>query len=587
MNDRLRDLEERMARIERQVFLPTGSPAPYPPGAQDRPAPPADPARHPGPAAPDGPSGTGQRPSGSQRPGNGALPLSGGLTEDEVIGTWFPRVGALALVLGAAFGFKYAVDQGFIGPAIRVLIGFVVGAALLVVGELTRQRNWKGFAQAVSGGGLGILYLTTWASWHLYGYLSAEVASALLLGISGLGIAVSLRHDGEALAVVAVLGAFWSPFATDLYLTSAETTYAYAFSIDIGVVLLALVRPWRHLTKVAFVSTWFILGAVDGPDVSALVAASVAFVLFGSATYLAGLLRRREATGSDLVALTSNALVYYLFVMIRIEDVDPTGARFTLGLAVLHAIVGLAMHRTDADRTLGDATLAIGLFFAALWIPLDFGLEVSPLLWALGAAGAIAIAARTNGTLSSVTVYALLGISIYVHLANGSVDVPFAFTTALSRVTFGAQIVTLFLLSRLDAGGSPRPGSLNVAGVTGAHVLGIAWLTLELATHFHTDALDPRNGDFPFALSAAWALYAGGLLMAGVGLRSRTCRVLSVALFGLTLVKMTITDLWLLPELQRLVGFAGIGTLLIVCSMTYHRFKAFLLIDTPRADGNL
>ena len=32
--------------------------------------------------------------------------------EESVVGTWFPRLGALALLLGDGFGFRYAVDRG-------------------------------------------------------------------------------------------------------------------------------------------------------------------------------------------------------------------------------------------------------------------------------------------------------------------------------------------------------------------------------------------------------------------------------------------------------------------------------------------
>ena len=43
--------------------------------------------------------------------------------EESVVGTWFPRLGALALLLGAGFGFRYAVDRGWIGPGARVAVG--------------------------------------------------------------------------------------------------------------------------------------------------------------------------------------------------------------------------------------------------------------------------------------------------------------------------------------------------------------------------------------------------------------------------------------------------------------------------------
>jgi uncharacterized membrane protein len=88
-------------------------------------------------------------------------------TEASLVGTWFARLGALAVLLGAGFGFKYAIDRGLIGPAARVSLGIAVGLAFIGWGEWARRRDWPGYAQALSGGGLGLLYLSIWAGLHL------------------------------------------------------------------------------------------------------------------------------------------------------------------------------------------------------------------------------------------------------------------------------------------------------------------------------------------------------------------------------------------------------------------------------------
>ena len=131
--------------------------------------------------------------------------------EENVVGTWFPRLGALALLLGAGFGFRYAVDRGWIGPGARVASGVAIGVLLLLLGETTKRRGWAGYAQAVTGGGVAILYLTVWASFALYGMVSDPVAFALLVGVTTLAAGLALRHDSVALAVLATLGGFLNP----------------------------------------------------------------------------------------------------------------------------------------------------------------------------------------------------------------------------------------------------------------------------------------------------------------------------------------------------------------------------------------
>ena len=70
-------------------------------------------------------------------------------TETTVGLTWANRAGALTLIIGAAFFFKYAVDNAWIGPTARVLLGILAGGALVAWSE--RARGLLGF---LGGGAL-------------------------------------------------------------------------------------------------------------------------------------------------------------------------------------------------------------------------------------------------------------------------------------------------------------------------------------------------------------------------------------------------------------------------------------------------
>ena len=106
----------------------------------------------------------------SQNNANGVEEISvfGPSIEDSVVGTWFARLGVLALLIGAAFGYRYAVDQGLIGPEARVALGVVGGTALLAWGHFARSKGWTNFAHALSGGGVAILYLSVLAAQYRF-----------------------------------------------------------------------------------------------------------------------------------------------------------------------------------------------------------------------------------------------------------------------------------------------------------------------------------------------------------------------------------------------------------------------------------
>jgi uncharacterized membrane protein len=56
-------------------------------------------------------------------------------------------------------------------------------------------------------------------------------------------------------------------------------------------------------------------------------------------------------------------------------------------------------------------------------------------------------------------------------------------------------------------------------------------------------------------------------------------RLLAVVVFGVTLVKMVLLDVWLLEPLHRTVVFTGLGLLLLPGSLSYHRFRDVILED--------
>ena len=559
MHDHVSSLEQRLTRLEHRVASLERRPVPPPVDAEEAPPPWMPPEPLVAPAAPAA--------GGTRGPA--------GFDEDEVLRTWFPRVGALALVLGAAFGFKYAVDQGFIGPAARVLSGLAAGILLLVIGEGTRRRAWNAFAQAVSGGGIALLYLSTWAGHHLYGYLSSQAACAALLVVGALGVLVALRHDAEPLAVIAGLAAFSSPFAAGATAGLGGFMYVYVLAVDAAIVGLAYLRPWRVVSKVAFSVTWLIFHAAAGPDAPWVVAATIAFVLFGSAPRVRALLRSERPTAYDAVFFVANGVVYYTAMVARLSDgVRQPAAPLALVMAAVYLAAASPWRlRQPAGDPLSRAATGLSLFFVTIWSPLELGLSWTPIAWALESSALILASRQWRLPGTRMAALIVLGAAVWVHLATGGL-----WETLLDgreRWTFGIEVAALYLLAAV----SPRGASadpLRAVGLVGANALTILWVSLEVHA-----LLGRGSGEtFPrvqFALSAVWATYAGVLLAVGVAARSRTLRVMSVALFALTLTKMTFTDLWLLPTLHRLMGFVGVGMLLLACSLMYQRFRAFLL----------
>ncbi len=77
---------------------------------------------------------------------------------------WVNRIGAITVILSVAFGFKYAVDNEWIGPGGRVMLGLLAGAIALFAGDKLWQRSHRAFAQGITALGVAIFYLSFYAA---------------------------------------------------------------------------------------------------------------------------------------------------------------------------------------------------------------------------------------------------------------------------------------------------------------------------------------------------------------------------------------------------------------------------------------
>src|SRR5690348_17143524 len=96
--------------------------------------------------------------------------------ESRIGSQWFNRIGILAVLIGMAWFLKLAIDNHWIGPAGRVLIGIVAGAALIAWSERFRARGFSGFSYSLKAIGTGVLYLSLWAAYSLFHLVPAPVA---------------------------------------------------------------------------------------------------------------------------------------------------------------------------------------------------------------------------------------------------------------------------------------------------------------------------------------------------------------------------------------------------------------------------
>jgi uncharacterized membrane protein len=501
--------------------------------------------------------------------------------EDQLVGTWFARIGAMALVAGAGSAFAYAVQRGWIGPAGRLATALTLGIGAILGAERARARSWRAPAQALAAAGTALLYLTVWASSRIYGYIPLGVGLLVLSGIAVLGALLALRHDSEALALMSLGAGFLNPYASEA--ANGSALLGYVAALDIGVLVIASFRTWRIVPRVALIGSWLVAYA-SGPfaPTAQIGWGSAIFAIFVAYAFLTDR-RDRPFDPADATLLVANLFAYLAFVVSALGPSAQGAAAFSIA-AGLAGLCLLARRLAGDDSLLGSTLAGLAVAVAVLAVPLQFHGMTIGTAWSLEGVLLLWLGRQTTKLRFRVTGLALLGLglmqSVGIGLQFGAAYNPSRVLISRESLTVAIQIAALTcaiaLLPRRSEEEWERIS--RKAAIVTVNVLAIGWACAEahayLVRHFSGVELERAMA---FSLSGIWALYAAGMFAVGIAWGLRDIRLMAVGLFGVTLLKMVLNDAWMLSGGQRALVFAGVGILLMACSLAYHRFRDLLL----------
>ena len=275
--------ERRIARIETALGIVEAAP-PVEAMRQPEPAPPPvaaeTPAEPPPPPAPQ-PAVPMPLAPVSDRPRE---------FETQVGLTWISRIGAVTLIFCVAFIFKYAIDNQWIGETGRIVLGILAGLACIGAGDSIWRRGQQTYAQAISGLGIAILYLSFYASFAFYHLLPQSVPFALMTLTTALSGALALRYDAPAIAALGLIGGYLTPVLLSTGEDRPVIFFSYIFLLDLGALALVRARQWLKFEYLAFAATLVLYSAWIGTHFTAekQPVATVFALLFYSLFLLAG-----------------------------------------------------------------------------------------------------------------------------------------------------------------------------------------------------------------------------------------------------------------------------------------------------------
>ena len=167
----------------------------------------------------------------------------------------FAWIGGFVLFLAAAFFVKYSIDNNLISPEIRVAIGLLLGAGLLVAGLRMSGKDYKVTAHTLCATGIVILYADIFAAHAFYGFIGQPLAFLFMILTTSAAILLAIRLEAKVVAILGLLGGFLTPPLLSTGQDHPLGLFGYVAFLDAGLILVALKKPWSFLVILAAAGT--------------------------------------------------------------------------------------------------------------------------------------------------------------------------------------------------------------------------------------------------------------------------------------------------------------------------------------------
>ncbi len=509
-------------------------------------------------------------------------------------------LGAGIFLIGAIFFLSYAIQQGWIGPELRFLLGLLVGGGLTAFAARLILGDGRRIGAAILAAGLGTLEFTFYVGAFNYHFFAPTLGLAATAVAALVGGGLAARSRTEAPFAVAFLAAFVAPFAFSqgghhevalsiylLVLAGASTALPYLTGLVGG--------RWGLSRWMVVISIWIVLAVLSGVHLRedaatlALIMAlhyALAFVWI----WLPGQ-SEKPSTPTLLWFLVSIAATSLGAVMWHSLQLTPEWyAAPVLAFAAVNLMAVKPLRERLGSRQADLGLLVLAAAHLALAVPVALEWKwVSP-LWGAFALG-LAWAAGKSETLpdwegeeSAALRKLALGMAIaatfrwMVHAGSGWERV---FTTwyepqsSVHPPFFNNLFALSLMLSLAYALMARRDRGYAIVGFLGLQLVGNVSLAFELAYALRTSGASPHSASI--AVTLVWALSGAAQWLKSLSTEETALRrgltAAGYTWLGIASFKLIVADMADASVALRALAFLAVGRILLGPALLGPRLK--------------
>jgi len=506
-----------------------------------------------------------------------------GNLEKDLSTKWLLWAGGAILALGGAFLVKYSVDAGLLGPAARIALGIISGAAMTAGGEYLRRKRsafeWTEKAPdylptTIAAAGIFFMLASIFAGYALFDFFPPIIA---YVGLSAVAIGASLLAfwHGRYMAWLGLLAGMLIPALVSTGGGNPWALFPFIGLIAVASLWIAREKAWADVAIGALtaatlwvpawiITRWEVQDIIPVGLFILLIAAANHYTTRGASPYRASDRSLNSLIPTHIIGLLGDminaALVILVVSLVRIDHYGAVS--LMLALVSFGALFALAMRDQEFDVGGLAAVLGTGLLLltwhtpqlinsyvepalrdggVALWSPVLSPNAIIFMIASLIAAIAVSgpIIARLPklgrqtlwGAIAAATP-PLIMILVWWRIRDFDSDIPFAITSMIMALIMSAAAYRFNQKAHWS-------GDTAVAGFAAA-----ATASLSLA--------------FVMILRDATLTLALTLQLAALGWIWRQTRIKGLRIIAILLALAVLVRLFLNPELLEYHGGTGL-----------------------------
>ncbi|GAB6444789.1 DUF2339 domain-containing protein [Bacillus cereus] len=522
------------------------------------------------------PQTTNNKPSMEQKPTGVNVPLDSVIAStkkpvpkkeevdwEKLLGqVWLPRVFIFVLILGILWGFKAAVDSGFITEPIRAMLGFITSGLLLYVGERQIQKKRGALGQVLLGGSVVILILTTFATHNLYGLIGPGLAFALNVLWVIVAIYLSHRHNSQPISIIAAVAGFLIPYLIESKSGNEFLLVGYEVLFFIALLYYSLLKKYVYLyftsgglLHVTLLALYFFAAIQDNVATVGIIVQHI-FLLIA-------FLRK------DLFINAQKATLFTSFILTQLwVGVGFSSDQYSIFLLVsfmVYAVLSFVyfgINKMKLNVTLPIATYALAMFILDMangeHIGLMFLIEgliafyvglkaktktqtgVGLIVYVSGVAEILCSGINHVFSLETIAWVMMISSLLLIRKICSTLQVRNEEISNIMNVLFGSTAIAILMFITQIGGAATQNLSANVQSLT---------------------------------ISSLWAIYAVAGVVYGVLSGNKNIRLLGIGLLFLTLLKLIFIDMTNVSIIVRAILFIGLGFIGVALSRFFYSNK--------------